>query len=337
MGPLTNSNRMTTNASSLVRGRLAPSPTGYMHLGNAWSFLLCWLAVRAEGGQMVLRIEDIDPERSRPEYVDAIMRDLDWLGLDWDEGADVGGRHGPYIQSKRLERYAEVIEFLANKGHVYPCYCSRKELKSIASAPHAEDAGPSYPGTCRHLDSGERRVREAQGRRPSLRLHGAGDIAFMDLVQGSVRFGWNESGGDFPLRRSDGIVSYQLAVAVDDLDQAISLVVRGRDILPSTPRQITLFRILGGAIPRYAHVPLVLDHQGERLAKRHRSLEVRSLRESGVPARAIVGWLAYRAGLLSHPVQASPCELVRVFSWHHLSRGCVALDQDMEACLRSIS
>jgi glutamyl-tRNA synthetase len=337
MGMLTNSKRMNTNASSTVRGRLAPSPTGYLHLGNAWSFLLCWLAVRSEGGQMVLRMEDIDPERSRPEFVDAIMRDLAWLGLDWDEGTDVGGQHGPYTQSERLERYAEVIDFLADRGHVYPCYCTRKELKSMASAPHAEDTGPIYSGTCRDLDSGERQVREAQGRKASLRLHGDGNIAFIDLVQGPVRFDWNECGGDFPLRRSDGIISYQLAVAVDDLDQKISLVVRGQDILPSTPRQITLFRMLGGTVPSYAHVPLVLDHRGERLAKRHRSLELRALRESGVAARAIVGWLAYRAGLLPDLVPASPHELVRAFSWRNLTKWCVVLDQDLEGRLMDIS
>jgi glutamyl-tRNA synthetase len=299
--------------------------------------MLCWLAVRAAGGQLVLRIEDIDPERSRPEYVDAIMRDLTWLGLDWDEGEDVGGCHGPYTQSKRLDRYAEVIEFLTEQGHVYPCYCTRKELKSMASAPHVEDAGPIYPGTCRDLDAAERQAREAMGRRPSLRLRSGGDVTFMDLVQGPVGFAWNECGGDFPLRRSDGVVSYQLAVAVDDLDQGITLVVRGQDILPSTPRQITLFRMLSGTVPRYAHVPLVVDHCGERLAKRHRSLELRSLRESGVAARAIVGWLAHRAGLMSHPGPASLQELLSVFSWHNLSRSCVVLDQNLEERLRSSS
>lgn len=328
---------MNTNISPSVRGRLAPSPTGYLHLGNAWSFLLCWLAVRAVGGQVVLRMEDIDPERSRPEYVEAIMRDLTWLGLDWDEGPDVGGRHAPYVQSKRLERYAEAIGSVSDRGQVYPCYCTRKELKMMASAPHAEDRGPTYPGTCLLLDRAERLAREAQGRKPSLRLHGEDVISFVDRIQGSFRFGWDESGGDFPLRRSDGVVSYQLAVAVDDLDQKISLVVRGQDILSSTPRQIMLIRLLGGKEPRYAHVPLVLDHHGERLAKRHKALELRALRESGVAARAIVGWLGRQAGFLPELMPVSPRELVHMFSWRKVSRDPVVFGRDTEVLLRSIT
>jgi glutamyl-tRNA synthetase len=319
-----------------VRGRLAPSPTGHLHLGNAWSFLLCWLAVRSLRGQVVLRMEDIDPVRSKPQYAEHIMRDLAWLGLDWDEGPDVGGPFAPYTQSQRLGRYSQAIETLTSLGHTYPCYCSRKELKTLASAPHAEDVGPVYPGTCLGLSDAERTDREKQGRRPALRLHGSGETFFRDLVHGDVRMGWAECGGDFPLRRSDGVVAYQLAVAVDDMDQGISLVVRGADILSCTPRQIVLFRLLGMPVPRYAHVPLVLDHCGERLAKRHESCQLRALREIRISPEAVVGYLAHRAGLLSEAGRVTPYELLQHFDWAKLPRWAVTLPQDIERLLAEL-
>ncbi len=325
------------NLNTPVRGRLAPSPTGHLHLGNAWSFLLCWLGVRAAGGRLILRMEDIDPERSRPEFVAGIMRDLSWLGLDWDEGPDCGGPYAPYTQQARLERYAQVIETLTRLGRTYPCYCSRKELRTMASAPHLEDAGPIYPGTCLGLNVAEHAEREAQGRRPSLRLRGGEDVQFEDLVHGDVRLGWTECGGDFPLRRSDGVIAYQLAVAVDDMDQEINLVARGADILPCTPRQILLFRLLGGKVPRYAHVPLLLDHEGVRLAKRHQACELRVLRESGVSPSAVVGYLGRLAGLLPSRVAVTPRELVTGFKWEKIPRKPVVLDQDIELLLKSIS
>jgi glutamyl-tRNA synthetase len=317
-----------------VRGRLAPSPTGHLHLGNAWSFLLCWLAVRSAGGRLVLRMEDIDPERSRRHFAEEIMRDLSWLGLDWDEGPDLGGPYAPYTQGERLERYAQVIEALTRLGRTYPCYCTRKELKTMASAPHFEDVGPVYPGTCLGLDAVDRKAREDQGRRPSLRLHGGGETRFDDLLHGEVRLGWEACGGDFPLRRSDGVIAYQLAVAVDDMDQAINLVVRGADILPCTPRQIFLFRLLHAPVPRYAHVPLLLDHAGVRLAKRHQSLELRALRERGVSPKAIVGHLGSMAGLLPENAAATPAELVSEFAWGKIPRDPVTVRDDVEAALR---
>lgn len=320
-----------------VRGRLAPSPTGYLHLGNAWSFLLCWLAVRSAGGRLVLRMEDIDPERSRPHFAEEIMRDLAWLGLDWDEGPDLGGPYAPYTQQARLDRYAEVIEALTRLGHTYPCYCTRKELKTMASAPHLEDAGPVYPGTCLRLGAAERMEREAQGRRPSLRLHGGGETRFDDLLHGDVRLGWEECGGDFPLRRSDGVIAYQLAVALDDMDQAVNLVVRGADILPCTPRQIYLFKLLHAPVPRYAHVPLLLDHVGVRLAKRHQSLELRALREKGVSSTAVSGFLGYLAGLLPEPVAAAPAEMVPEFAWGKIPGRPVVLEDNIESLLNRIS
>lgn len=320
-----------------VRGRLAPSPTGHLHLGNAWSFLLCWLAVRAAGGRLALRMEDIDPERSRPHFVQDIMRDLSWLGLDWDEGPDVGGPFVPYTQSARLERYSHVIELLTGMGRTYPCFCTRKELRTMASAPHLEDAGPTYPGTCLGLGAAQRREREVLGRRPSLRLRGGEEVRFDDLVHGEIRLGWAECGGDFPLRRSDGVISYQLAVAVDDMDQHISLVVRGADILPCTPRQILLFSLLGSAAPQYAHVPLLLDHEGGRLAKRHQSCELRALRERGVSSRAVVGHLAFLAGLLPASEPASAADLPGLFAWEKIPRTPVQLAQGIGDVLLDLS
>lgn len=317
-----------------VRGRLAPSPTGHLHLGNAWSFLLCWLAVRSAGGRLVLRMEDIDPERSRRHFAEEIMRDLSWLGLDWDEGPDLGGPYAPYTQGERLERYAQVIETLTGLGRTYPCYCTRKELKTMASAPHLEDVGPVYPGTCLGLGAVDRKAREDQGRRPSLRLHGGGETHFDDLLHGEVRLDWEACGGDFPLRRSDGVVAYQLAVAVDDMDQAINLVVRGADILPCTPRQIFLLRLLHAPVPRYAHVPLLLDHAGVRLAKRHQALELRALREKGVSPKAIVGYLGNLAGLLPENAAVTPAEIVSDFAWSKIPRGSVTVRAEVETALR---
>jgi glutamyl-tRNA synthetase len=329
-------NSCSSDLCRRVRGRLAPSPTGYLHLGNAWAFLLCWLAVRSAGGRLVLRMEDIDAVRSKPHFAIAIIQDLAWLGLDWDEGPDLGGPFAPYTQSQRLERYAEVMETLTRHGHTYPCYCTRKELKSLASAPHAEDAGPVYPGTCLHLSAADRAQRESQGRRPSLRLRGSGETVFKDLVYDEVRLDWAACGGDFPLCRSDGVVSYQLAVAVDDMDQDITLVVRGADILPCTPRQIALFRLLGKRHPTYGHVPLLLDHQGERLAKRHAGFELRALRDAGVQPTAVVGYLGFRAGLLPKPSPTAPVDLVPHFSWNLLPRQAVTLPQDIESALLSL-
>lgn len=320
-----------------VRGRLAPSPTGHLHLGNAWTFLLAWLAVRVQGGRIVLRMEDIDPQRSRPEYVQAILRDLAWLGLDWDEGPDRGGAYGPYTQQERLDRYAEVIDLLTAQGQTYPCYCTRKELACMASAPHAEDVGPIYPGVCRGLSPAECLRREAAGGASSLRLRGGEALEFADLVHGPVRLSWAACGGDFPLRRSDGVISYQLAVAVDDMDQGIDLVVRGEDILPCTPRQVLLFQMLNGVVPSYAHVPLVLDHKGERLAKRHRSYELRALREAGVDARVVVGFLAWQAGLLSEMMLVWPQELTFAFDWRKIPRHAVILEEHVGEKLKALS
>ncbi|MHC1700624.1 MAG: tRNA glutamyl-Q(34) synthetase GluQRS [Humidesulfovibrio sp.] len=324
-------------ARGQVRGRLAPSPTGRMHLGNAWAFLLAWLAARVAGGEVVLRMEDIDPERSRPELAAEILRDLRWLGLDWDEGPDVGGARGPFEQSGRLASYAAALARLERAGRIYPCFCTRKELRSLASAPHADDGSPIYPGTCRDLAPDRREAFLRQGRRPALRLR-CDDmpVAFDDLLAGPQRLSLTDCGGDFAVRRSDGVFAYQLAVVLDDIAMGVTQVVRGDDILASTPRQIYLHRLLGAPIPRYAHLPLVLDHEGERLAKRHGSLTLAALRESGVSPRAVIGYLAWRAGLLEAPRPVAPQALVAGFDFALLPREPVRLPADIAEVLAAL-
>lgn len=315
----------------MVRGRLAPSPTGYMHIGNAWAFLLAWLAARHEGGQVVLRMEDIDPQRSRPEYALALMEDLRWLGLDWDEGSDIGGQYAPYTQHERLPLYQEALQSLQKRGLAYPCFCTRKELRSLAGAPHWGDAGAAYPGTCRGLSAAERQAKLAAGRKPALRLLCPSEpISFNDALYGAQQCCLHDIGGDFALCRSDGVVAYQLAVAVDDYAMGITQVVRGQDILVSTPRQIALLRLLGAeSIPQYGHIALLVDEQGERLAKRHSSLAIRYIRQQGMTARQLVGLLACWAGLQAQPVPRSAAELIPLFSWQRLVRHRLSVPSDL--------
>lgn len=278
-------------AAQRETGRLAPSPTGYMHLGNAWAFWLAWLDARSVGGQVVLRMEDIDPARSRDEYAEALREDLSWLGINWDEESPP--------QSTRLARYEHALDRLTARGLVYPCYCTRAELRAMAGAPHIEDMGAPYPGTCRSLSPADRAAKEAAGRKPALRLACPSDTPwrFRDMLLGEQSFTLAEVGGDFALCRSDGVFAYQLAVTVDDQDSGVTRVVRGRDILTSTPRQMYLWSLLGDTEPPvYAHLPLLLDHEGERLAKRHQSLSLRALRDAGIRPETLLGFLAHLAG-----------------------------------------
>lgn len=317
------------------RGRLAPSPTGKLHLGNAFAFLMAWLDIRSQGGSLVLRMEDIDPVRSRPDFAAAAMNDLRWLGLDWDEGPDKGGPVGPYVQSQRFHLYCGLLESLDRRGLLYPCFCTRKELRTLASAPHVGDEGAPYPGTCRALSGQDRRNLEMQGRRASLRLNADAAQAalgldgtpasFEDLILGEQRISLSSCGGDFALRRSDGVFAYQLAVAADDAAMGVTHVVRGEDLLLSTPRQILLFQLMGESPPCYAHLPLLHDENGERLAKRHKSLEIAALREAGVAPEAVCGYLGHLAGCLERPKRAWPDELISGFSLKRLARRRLAL------------
>jgi glutamyl-tRNA synthetase len=291
-----------------VRGRFAPSPTGRLHLGNARSALLGWLQARAAGGEFLLRVEDLDRARCRPEHVEALYRDLAWLGLDWD---------GPVLfQSARTEAYEAALARLRADGRVYPCSCTRQEVARAASAPHGPlDEGPVYPGTCRPPTGAAR-----PGVPTALRFSPRPGLStFVDGVHGPSGHDVCEAVGDFVVRRNDGVASYQLAVVVDDAHQGITHVLRGDDLLTSTPRQLQLYEALGLQAPAFAHVPLLLGEDGKRLAKRDGASTLSGLREAGIPAERVVGWLARWSGL----TDGRPCragELVRGFSLERLRR-----------------
>ena len=294
----------------LVRGRYAPSPTGALHLGNLRTALLAWLCARCVDGEFVLRVEDLDRPRVRAGATEQMLDDLRWLGLDWDEGPDVGGPHAPYLQSEREEIYAAHLRRLQEAGLVYPCYCSRAEIARVASAPHGSE-GPRYPGTCRQLSAVQRRQYEAEGRRPSLRLRVDDErvVTFHDLVAGAIRQHVQRVVGDFILQRADGIFAYQFAVVVDDSLMHINQVVRGADLLSSTARQIVLFEALNFPVPAFAHVPLWLDCSGQRLSKRIESTGLVPLRFGGAAPAQVVGQLAASCGLAEPGEHISAAQL----------------------------
>lgn len=304
-------------AEPIVRGRFAPSPSGRMHLGNAWSALLAWLSVRSRGGVMVLRLEDLDPDRCKRPLCDGVEEDLRWLGLDWDEGGSAGG--DAYYQSQRGKYYQAALDRLQNMELLYPCFCTRGQLHA-PNAPHRSDGEIIYPGTCRTLTPQEREER-ARTRRPALRLRVPDEeISFTDLLQGQYRENLARDCGDFILRRSDGVFAYQLAVVVDDGLMGINQVVRGSDLLTSTPRQIYLQRLLGFSAPEYCHVPLLCAPDGRRLSKREADLTLASLRASGMRPEEIVGRLACCAGLMDRPEPISARELIPLFDLGKLPR-----------------
>ncbi len=309
-----------------MRGRFAPSPTGPLHLGNARTALLSWRAARAGGGAWVMRVEDLDGPRVRPGMEERILAELRWLGLDWDEGPDVGGPTGPYRQSDRSALYAEALEALRTRDLVYPCFCSRAEIARAAQAPHGpSDEGPRYPGTCASLSRPEAE-RRAAARRPAWRFRvPPGAVAFEDGVHGPCEGDVAGTAGDFVVARADGIAAYQLAVVVDDAAQGVTDVVRGDDLLPSTARQILLYRALGLDVPRFAHVPLVVGEDGERLAKRHGALSLGELRERGADPRRVAGLLAELSGLAPSGAAVSPRELVEAFSLARIPRAPAVL------------
>ncbi len=283
-------------------GRFAPSPSGRMHLGNVFSALMAWLSVRSRDGKMLLRIEDLDPDRSKVEYIDALRRDLSWLGLDWDEEMP--------RQSTRNEIYASYFRKLP----VYPCYCTRNELHS-ASAPHGSDGTFLYAGTCRDLTPEQR---AAKTRNPAWRVRiPREEITFTDRVYGPVVRELSTTCGDFILRRADGVYAYQLAVVCDDALGGVTQVVRGRDLLDSTPRQIWLYRTLGFRVPEFCHVPLLVAPDGRRLSKREADLDLGNLRRT-YSASELIGLLAYSCGMIPEFVPMTCRELLLHFSWDKL-------------------
>jgi glutamyl-tRNA synthetase len=273
-----------------------------------------------------MRVEDLDAARVRPGLEARMLEELRWLGLDWDEGPDVGGPAGPYRQSERRSLYGGALDRLRAAGLVYPCFCSRAEVAAAARAPHGPpDEGPRYPGTCAGL-SAEEAGRRAAARRPSWRFRAApGPVRFEDGVHGPRSVDVAAESGDFVVARADGVPAYQLAVAVDDAAMGVTDVVRGDDLLPSTGRQLLLYAALGAAPPRFAHVPLVVGEDGERLAKRHGALSLGELRARGADPRAVTGLLAELTGLAPPGARLAPADLVAGFSLARLPRSPAVL------------
>ena len=287
--PATSSERTGSEHAAIV-GRLAPSPTGLLHLGHARTFLLAWWSARSQGGRVVLRIDDLDGERATAEFADAARRDLEWLGLDWD-GA-------PYLESSGLPRIQHALERLLADGAAFVCTCSRGDVRQAQSAPHEGATEPRYPGTCRGRWPSLAEAERVSGRRAGIRfLVPAGLVHFDDAVTGPQAFDVSAEAGDFLIARRGGAPAYQLAVVIDDDAQAVNEVVRGDDLLPSTARQKLLQAALGLGHPRWAHVPLVTDSRDQRLAKREAALGLSELRARGVDPQRIVAWAARSAGL----------------------------------------
>lgn len=299
-------------------GRLAPSPTGVLHLGNARTFLLAWLSVRARGGTLLLRVEDIDGPRVKAGAFEQTLEDLQWLGLDWDGE--------PVLQTARREHHRAAAQQLIDRGFVYPCVCTRREIEEAASAPHERDVadGPVYPGTCRGRFASREEAEAKTGRTAALRFRVDDDeVSFTDEFCGSQR---GKIRGDFVVQKRDGNAAYQLAVVVDDAAQGVDEVLRADDLLPSTPRQLLLQRALGLTRPRYLHVPLLVGADGLRLAKRHGDTSLRYFRQQGVNAADLCGYLAALSGLRPRRGPCSPRELLDGFDLSQVPRGAARAD-----------
>lgn len=301
------------------RGRFAPSPSGRMHLGNIFTALISWLSVRKTGGEWILRIEDLDPQRSRLDYVRLIEDDLDWLGLDFDEGGSAGkGDSGPYTQSERGRFYRDALAGLRRQGLTYPCYCTRNEILSTV-APHESDGRIVYQGTCRPVRLGARFIGPPEGakERSERIIVPDREIRFTDLIFGRQSVNLSAHCGDFVLRRSDGAWAYQLAVVVDDALMGITEVVRGCDLLLSSAQQIYLYELLGYAPPQFIHLPLICNEKGVRLSKRDGALSMENLRKR-YASEELTGYLAWIAGVLPNPEPATPHDLISVFDFAKL-------------------
>lgn len=303
-------------------GRFAPSPSGRMHAGNVFCALATWLSVRSQGGHMILRIEDLDPQRCRRAYAEQLEDDLRWLGLDWDAGGLAGG--SGYLQSACTPLYAQAFAQLTAKGLTYPCFCSRAELHA-ASAPHRSDGQVVYSGRCRGL-SVEKIAEKSKTRTPAMRLKMPDiEMTFTDGVYGTYTENLAKACGDIVLRRSDGVYAYQLAVVVDDARMGVTEVVRGCDLLDSTPRQLYLYQLLGLQPPQFLHIPLLCAPDGKRLAKRDKSLDMGTLRARYPTPEPLLGQLAYLLGILEQPEDISAQDLIAVYDRKKLHRQSVIL------------
>jgi glutamyl-tRNA synthetase len=300
-----------------VVGRLAPSPTGHLHLGHARSFLLAWWSARSQDGRVVLRIEDLDVQRCRQEFIADCLRDLEWLGLDWDVG--------PRLQSSGLEEILATAEKLTHDGLAYPCVCSRSDVKASASAPQDGVTEWRYPGTCRGLFRSQAEALAQTGKPTALRFTvQPGLVTVHDAFAGTQTFDVSVEVGDFPILRRDESPCYQLAVVVDDARDGVTEVLRGDDLLPSAARQQLLYSALNLQVPRWVHVPLVTDAQGRRLAKRADDVSLRELRQQGVDPRALVAWVARSVGCAFEEF-ATAREVLQVFKLNSIPKQRVSL------------
>ena len=295
-------------------GRFAPTPSGRMHLGNVFAALIAWLSVRSRDGEMVLRMEDLDTQRTSEEYANLLRQDLNWLGLDYD-------RETP-PQSARSRVYDRYFEQLQEMGLLYPCYCTRSQLHSV-NAPHLSDGTYVYPGTCRNLTPAQR---AAMDRKPAWRVVVPDrEWSFTDRVQGAYALNLATECGDMVVRRADGVYVYQLAVTVDDGEAGVTEVVRGMDLLSSAPRQMYLQELFGFPHPEYGHVPMLLAPDGRRLSKRDRDLDLGQL-QKWANAETVIGTLAFSAGLIDRQESISAKELATVFHWKKLKGDAIYLD-----------
>ena len=296
-----------------VVGRFAPTPSGRMHLGNVFAALIAWLSVRSREGEMVLRMEDLDTQRTSSDFAEILRSDMNWLGLDWDRETEP--------QSQRSAVYDRYFEKMMDEGLLYPCYCTRSQLHSV-NAPHLSDGTYVYPGTCRNLTD------PPSGRKPAWRVMVPDKVwSFTDRVQGDYSLNLATDCGDMVVRRADGVYVYQLAVTVDDGEAGVTEVVRGMDLLSSAPRQMYLQELLGFARPEYGHVPMLLAPDGRRLSKRDRDLDLGELRKKLRPEE-LIGNLAFAAGLIGKYEPISARELAKEFHWEMLRGNSICLDAE---------
>ncbi len=325
-----------TKNNNKKRGRFAPSPTGALHLGNARTFLLTWLSIKSQGGEIVLRIEDLDHPKVKPDTIQEAVNDLKWLGLTWDEGFSTNIKpHSPYIQSQRTEIYKKALNELLEKNLIYPCVCSRKEIEESQSAPHAGES-PEYSGNCKDRFKTWEEAAEylPENRIPIWRFKSSNtNICFKDAFMGKQTFNNSQLFGDFSIARHQYGAGYMLAVVVDDALMNITEVVRGNDLLDSTPRQLEIYNALNLKPPQFIHVPLVVAPDGRRLAKRHGDTKISSLRNADNSPEKIIGLLAYWCGWAEFGEKITAQELISRFSWKTLKNENAVLTEKIKSYL----
>jgi glutamyl-tRNA synthetase len=306
-----------------MRLRFAPSPTGYLHIGGARTALFNWLLARKNGGVFLLRIEDTDRKRSKPEFEEQILRDMAWMGLDWDEGPSKGGEYGPYRQTERQGRYDQYVESMLAGGKAYRCTCSKERLTEVREAARAKGDKPKYDGHCRALnlgpDCGEHVIRFAAPQ--------TGETVVADLVKGDVRFN-NEELDDLIIQRSDGTPTYNLVVVIDDHEMAVTHVIRGDDHLNNTPKQQMLYEALGFPVPKFAHLPIILGNDGGKMSKRHGDTSVGAYREKGFLPQALLNYLTRLGWACGDMEQFSAEEAIAAFSLDGVAKAGAKWDMD---------